>query len=441
MNNTKFKQTEIGLIPEKWDINKLGDLITHKKGFAFKSDWYKSEGHNIIKVSDFTDSSVVIDNCVCIDSDLAKNYLEYKLYKDDIVIATVGSWPNNPDSIVGRVIKIPIFAEGSLLNQNAVIIRCKDKDSQLFLFYRLKLKDFSEYLISGAQGSANQAAITLNDIFSFEIGCPPLPEQKAIAKILSDLDSKIELNQQMNKTLEEIGKTLFKRWFVDFEFPNEEGNPYKLSGGEMEYNEELKKEIPNGWKVGYLGDNKLTSFVKVGINEFDGEKIYVATADINNSDVVNYNTKITFGERPSRANMQPLENTVWFAKMKDSKKITYFDKFSDWEIANIILSTGFAGFTVKENALYYIWNIISNEEFEVIKDNLCNGTTMQAINNENIKNIKILIPSADVLNRYNFIISNVFIKISENKRQNRKLVETRDLLLPKLMSGKIRVKI
>ena len=171
-----------------------------------------------------------------------------------MVIATVGSWPNNPASIVGKVIKAPKSAEGALLNQNAVILRVKSKGktNQLFLFYRLKTKDFSEYIVSGAQGSANQASITLKDIFGFRFGLPPIDEQEAIAKILSDLDSKIELNRQMNVTFEKIGQALFKRWFIDFEFPNEKGKPYKSSGGEM-VGSELGR-IPKGWQVKKAGE-------------------------------------------------------------------------------------------------------------------------------------------------------------------------------------------
>ncbi|HID43199.1 MAG TPA: restriction endonuclease subunit S, partial [Archaeoglobaceae archaeon] len=78
---------------------------------------------------------------------------------------------------------------------------------------------------------------------------PPIDEQAAIAKILSDLDTKIELLQKQNETLEAIAQAIFKHWFVDFEFPNEEGRPYKSSGGEIAFNEELGKDIPKGWEV------------------------------------------------------------------------------------------------------------------------------------------------------------------------------------------------
>lgn len=427
-----LKQTEIGMIPEDWNINKLCDLINHKKGFAFKSDWYKSEGNNIIKVSDFTDRSVIVDNCVCIDSNLAKNYLEYKLYKDDIVIATVGSWPNNPNSIVGRVIKIPICAEGSLLNQNAVIIRSKNKDSQLFLFYRLKLKDFSEYLISGAQGSANQASITLNDIFSFKINCPPLPEQQTIAKILSDLDSKIELNQQMNKTLEEIGKTLFKRWFVDFEFPNEQRKPYKLSGGEMVYKEELKKEIPKVSKIIYLKDQLVFERgIEPGSATYENEDSnnnlrFIRVSDLNN-DVSSTFIPIELGTKTCDLEnvLLSLDASVGIVKIGYSGAYStgirkVYDKQKKW-------SNGF------------IYFLLQSEEIQNTINQYAAGTTILHAG-KSIEFMNLVIPNENTVKKLNIIVDSVYSQILNNIIENKKLAEIRDLLLPKLMSGEIRVK-
>jgi type I restriction enzyme S subunit len=168
--------------------------------------------------------SINISNSLFIEEKKAKEFKDFEIYEGDIIIATVGSWPNNPASIVGKVIRVPKGADGSLMNQNAVILRTKNdkKVNQEFLYYRLRNNS--------------------------------LEEQTAIAKILSDLDSKIELLQKQNKTLEAIAQAIFKHLFVDFEFPNEEGKPYKSSGGEMILNEELGKEIPKGWEVGKLGD-------------------------------------------------------------------------------------------------------------------------------------------------------------------------------------------
>jgi type I restriction enzyme S subunit len=179
----KFKETEIGKIPEDWEVSEVGNLVNHKKGFAFKSEWYKDEGVRIIKVSNLTNDSISFKNCTYIDEELAKEYEEYELRPNDIIIATVGSWPNNPDSIVGKVIRVPKSITKELLNQNAVRLRVKDAEasSQSFLYYRLKYKDFSDYIVSGAQGSANQASITLKDIFNFNLGFLVLKNKKGLS--------------------------------------------------------------------------------------------------------------------------------------------------------------------------------------------------------------------------------------------------------------------
>ena len=199
-----------------WKSEKLGSLIEYKKGFAFKSNSYADSGDVlIVRVSDTTDSSINIDSCMKIRSEEALLLDEYKLQADDLIIATVGSWADNPKSIVGKVIKVPLNANGALLNQNAVRLRANEITTQKFLYYKLKDIDFSNYLLNNAQGSANQASITLKDIFSYDILLPPLPEQKAIAAVLSSLDDKIDLLHRQNKTLEAMAETLFRQWFIE----------------------------------------------------------------------------------------------------------------------------------------------------------------------------------------------------------------------------------
>ena len=137
-------------------------------------------------------------------------------------------------------------------NQGFKSIICNpQKAYNKFIYYALNYyKDKIENVASGSTFKE----ISGTTLKNFEILLPPLDEQKVIADRLFSIDSKIELNHQMNKTLEAIGQAIFKHWFVDFEFPNEEGNPYKSSGGEMVFNEELGKEIPKGWGVGRLGE-------------------------------------------------------------------------------------------------------------------------------------------------------------------------------------------
>lgn len=245
----------------EWKEVRLGDVIDYKKGFAFKSSMYKSTGTYIVRVSDTTANSVDVSLCNCISPELAHQYTDYSLKTKDIIIATVGSWPTNPASIVGKVVRVPESANNALLNQNAVRIRSNGIVDSDYLYYLLKEEHFSKYLVGTAQGSANQASITLKDIFGYSFSAPSeIKDQHRIASILSSLDRKIELNNKINADLEEMAQAIFKNWFVDFE-PFKDG---KFVDSELGM-------IPEGWKV-VVFDNILkvttTKTGKEGIPEY-----------------------------------------------------------------------------------------------------------------------------------------------------------------------------
>ena len=194
----------------------LGDYINYEKGFAFKSSHYTNKGIAIIRVSNFTENSIDMTDVYYISEQEKLNVKNIILKTDDVVIATVGSWATNPASIVGKVIRVPKEANNSLLNQNAVRLRCKYPEEQIFLYYALKDKKFSNYLLSTAQGSANQASITIKSILNYSLPHLTKNEKLKISKILNSLDQKIILNTQTNQTLEQIAQAIFKHWFIDF---------------------------------------------------------------------------------------------------------------------------------------------------------------------------------------------------------------------------------
>ncbi len=197
--------------------------------------------------------------------------------------------------------------------------------------------------------------------------------------------------------------------------------------------------IPKGWEVDSMGRSSLGYLAKSGIQAFKGEKIYLATADVSNTNIVNNKTYISMNDKPSRANMQPTANTVWFAKMKDSRKLLLVDEIDEILKNNYIFSTGFAGIQCTETSVYYLWTYIQSESFDTIKNSLATGTTMQSINNRNINNIYIPIPNKKLMNNFNLLVSQLFKYIVKNRQQNLYLSELRDTLLPKLMSGEIRI--
>jgi len=256
--------------------------------------------------------------------------------------------------------------------------------------------------------------------YSTEILLPSFPEQQAIASVLSAFDDKIELLREQNKTLEEIGQTIFQEWFG-------------------KYSVDRPEDLPEGWRVGKLGDENFAGIIGSGINEFDGEKIYLATADVSNSNIINTNKRITFQERPSRANMQPIEKSIWFAKMQDSRKLLMFDDYSEFEIENFILSTGFAGIKTTEISHYFMWCFILSKEFNELKNNMANGAVQIAVNNLNLEKIEFIVPDNETLIKFNELVKPIFQKIYVNNSQIQSLTRTRDELLPKLISGIVRV--
>ncbi len=404
----------------EWKKYKLGDLVSHKKGFAFKSKDYKSNGVRIIRVSDLTDSSIDLSQSLFIEQTLAENFLEYQLTNGDIIITTVGSWEYNPASIVGKVVKVPSNAEKSLLNQNAVRLRALQGANQTFLYYRMKCNDFKEFIIIGAQGSANQAAITLQQIFSFEFDLPSIKEQQRIASILSSLDDKIELNRRMNQTLEQIAATLFKKYFVDdIDLDN----------------------LPEGWKHHKVNDlfditiGRTPPRVQQEWFSRNPEDVkWISIKDMGMSGVyISETSEYLTNEAVKKFNVPIIpDNTVVlsFKLTMGRVSITTEKMLSNEAIAHFIPKS--STYLSPE----YIYLFLKNFEY----DSLGNTSSIAtAVNSNTIKGINILTPNKDIEKLFNLRVKAIFKKIKSNQQEIKTLSQIRDYLLPKLMSGEIDV--
>lgn len=272
------------------------------------------------------------------------------------------------------------------------------------------------------------------DMFSFlDLYLPNYDLQVKIGDFLFDIEEKIRTNNKINDNLEHQIQTIYNYWFTQFEFPDDNCKPYKSTKGIMVYNNKLKKDIPYGWNVQSIASNDLTSIIKPGVDTFE-QKVYLATADVKGT-TISSGTLIDYGNRESRANMQPTRNSVWFAKMKNSIKHLYFNKEMSSLYKHTILSTGFCGLQCDEISFEYISSYISNEYFELHKDILAHGATQEAVNNDDLENIPILIPSENIINKYHDITRPLYAQISKNICENQHLTKLRDWLLPMLMNG------
>ena len=319
--------------------------------------------------------------------------------------------------------------------QNTIGLKTKSSLYNRYLYYYLKLHKNRIALLDGGSSQPN---VRVDNFLQLEVNFHEYDEQKNIADVLYIIDSKIELNNRINAELEAMAKTLYDYWFVQFDFPDKNGKPYKTSGGKMVCNEELKREIPKGWSNATLLNNSFAEILKPGIKKFSGKKNYLATADINNKDI-GIGSEITYVERKSRANMQPIKNSIWFAKMKNSRKHLFIGQNSYDVITNNILSTGFMGLSCTETSFEYLACYLSSDIFEITKDTVSHGATMQGIGNDDLKFFKIVVPDIEILADFKKEISAIYEKMELSRIENQKLTELRDWLLPMLMNGQVKV--
>lgn len=302
-----------------------------------------------------------------------------------------------------------------------------------FLYYSLIYN--RENLINLANGAAQQN-LNVGIIGNYEIDRPDLEEQEKIANILSSLDDKIELNNEMNKTLEEMAQALFKRWFVDFEFPNENGEPYKSSGGEMVESE--LGMIPKGWEVKEIKDfgDVITGKTPSTKNKSNyGDKYpFITIPDMHNIMFINkverYLSELGHSTQPKK--LVP-KNSIIVSCIATVGlvSINSVDSHTNQQINSIVPNN-------KMILPYLFFNLKSKKEF---LNNLgSGGTTTKNVNKTQFESIRIIRPLNEVTNKFYYSIYSSLKMIEKNIEENYNLIEIRDTLLPKLMSGEIRVK-
>ncbi len=411
-----------------WQRNRLGDLVETQKGYAFKSGWYSDAGRPIVKVSDFTNDSVDASGLVHIPEEIASEYLKYQLKTGDVVIQTVGSWPTNPASVVGKCVRIPTKASGALLNQNAVKLIPNQNLHAQFLFYLLRCDDFKSYIIGTAQGAASQAAITLEAIRTYEIAAPPLPAQRRVAGVLSAYDDLIENSHRRIRILEEMAHALYREWFVHFRFPGDERLPRVASP---------LGDIPNGWDM-----KTVPECVHVNprvVAPRDGEKPFVPMGCLSNDSMLI--TDIESRDGNSGAKFQ--NGDTLFARitpcLENGK--TGFVQFLPDAQAVACGSTEFIVLRSRTLTPEFVYCLARSDEFRGVAIKSMSGATgRQRVQELCFDDFQIVQPPRALLDQFAAIVAPSFRLIYDLHLQIQNLRRTRDLLLPRLVSGKVELK-
>jgi type I restriction enzyme, S subunit len=298
-----------------------------------------------------------------------------------------------------------------------------------FLFTWLKSSYGNRVLWSNIIGSA-QPALTLDSIKNIQILLPSITIQQKIASVLSTYDKLIENNTRRIRILEETAQRIYKEWFVDFKYPGHQND--QLVDSEL-------GAIPEGWEVNNIVDIPYFRFIRENIPEFDGSKIYFATADVQGTWFVKDGIEYEYHNKPSRAQKQPIINSIWFARMKDSYKIAIYTMINEKDAENSILSSGFAGFQSNEKYFGYLHAIVSSKEFDTLKNLYATGATQVSLNNDGLKRILFPIATEKIIIEFSDTIKPLIDQSILLKSQNENLKQTRDCLLPKLISGKVDV--
>lgn len=346
-----------------------------------------------------------------------------KAQKGDILYSVVGSF--------GKPVYID-FDKQMVFQRHIAILRPKRNVNARFIYYTMLNPQFYKLVDKLAIG-CSQRTVTLDTLRNIEISLPDKDIQDKTVEVLSLIDRKIDENCKINDNLEQQLMLLYDYWFTQFDFPDNDGNPYQTSGGKMVWNDTLKRNIPENWKVQSVISNCLSSIIKPGVEIFN-TKTYLATADVKGTSI-STGTIVDYDGRESRANMQPSINSVWFAKMKNSIKHLYLNKEMQPIISRSILSTGFCGLQCNEISFEYIASYVSNAYFEIHKDMLAHGATQEAVNNDDLAGVHIIIPEDTVLRAYHETTQAIYAQISKNICENQELVKLRDWLLPMLMNG------
>ena len=368
-------------------------------------------------------------------------YAKKCLQVGDIIIEKSGGSPTQSTGRVSLVSQELLDHAGAVICSNfCTAFRVKKGWNPLYVYYYLQfiynLGAFFNFEgktsgIKNLQLDAAFAAIPIEDI-SESI-------QNNIVAILQGLERKIAINRQINQNLEAMAKQLYDYWFVQFDFPNENGKPYKSSGGKMVWNEKLKREIPKGWNVLKLGEH--CSFNKRTSNGYFNHPIlYLDTSNITNNTIdelqfLNPSSDII----PSRARRLVQEGDIVYSTVRPNLKHFGIIMNPDY---NMVVSTGFAVITANWSAYrYFIYQFLIQaatiENLSTIAQSAVSA--YPSINTSDIENLDLVVPPDSMIEKYAKTACRLYLQIDTNYKEIKSLTKQRDELLPLLMNGQVSV--
>lgn len=426
-----------------WKTLSLVDLGTFKRGKSKhrpRNDFklFTNGKYPLVQTGEIKDANLYIN----------KHTITY----NDFGLAQSKLWPSNTLCITiaaniaeTAILKYPMCFPDSIVGFNSFV----DKSDVRFVYY---IFEFVKRAIQNAASGSIQDNINIDFLSKLKFRIPSVIEQSQIAKILSDLDAKIELNNKINAELEAMAKLIYDYWFVQFEFPHEfkttktdknatvtelvEVKPYKSSGGKMVWNEELKREIPEGWKVKAL--SQLESNIVTGKTPstkrseyYNGDIPFICIGDVRgNMHITKTELTLTEEGANTQSNKYIPKGAICVTCIASPGLVGFAteDSQTNQQLNSIVCE-------YEENRYYLYFYLLDYFLFAKAKT----GNTFANMNKGDFSSIKVLVPSSELCICFYENINSSMEKVRLNSLENNKLAELRDWLLPMLMNGQVKV--
>ena len=399
-------------------LGEIGKISMCKR--ILKSQTNEFSGIPFYKISTFGGIPTVY-----IDEKIYREYKEKYSYpkKGDILISAAGT--------IGKTV---IFDGEDSYFQDSNIVWIENDESKVtnqFLYYFLQTNPFIT-----TNGSTIKRLYNDNLRDTKIPNVPSIQQQNQITDILGALDEKIQINNQINQELEAMAKTLYDYWFVQFDFPDQNGKPYKSSGGKMVYNPELKREIPEGWGVETLKDFESKIITgktpsRANSDNFGGEIPFITIGDIRGNTFI-YSTSETLTDLGAsvQQNKYLPEGSLCVSCIATVGEIGFTTEWShtNQQINSIVFED--------ETNRYYLYFALKNY-FENANASAKTGNTFANMNKEDFSGIRIILPRNEIKNNFHKMTEPYFTQIKCLQGQNQELTQLRDWLLPMLMNGQV----
>lgn len=391
-------------------------------GSDIKVDNFISDGIPVLNGSNLTKVKLVENSFNYISETKANSLGKANAKSGDIVVTHRGT--------LGQLSYIPAKSKYKryVVSQSQFRVRFNKEINPIYIAYLFRTDYGQRKLLSFKNhvGVPALAQATTN-FKQLKLYLHNYKDQNRIASVLSSLDDKIELNNHINAELEAMEKTFYDYWFVQFDFPDANGKPYKSSGGKMVYNEELKREIPEGWEV-----KSLCEIANITMGQSPSGESF----NDNGEGIIFYQGSTDFGIRFPFIRQYTTQPTR-FAKQGDIL-LSVRAPVGTFNIAatDCCIGRGLAAINSKNNSICFLYQIIRNLK-QVFDRRNVDGTTFGSITKDDLFSLKVILPNKKILLSYEDIINPFWGKQNNIQKENQRLASLRDWLLPMLMNGQV----